>query len=64
MRRPCTVAVSTELAERDCEIIHWRFGEELNKARIGECLGVSQMHVSRLISRLLTRLREGMLSAH
>ncbi|MER7715674.1 sigma factor-like helix-turn-helix DNA-binding protein, partial [Streptomyces flaveolus] len=28
----------------------------------GERLGVSQMHVSRLISRLLGRLREGMLS--
>ncbi|WP_324611943.1 sigma factor-like helix-turn-helix DNA-binding protein, partial [Streptomyces sp. NRRL B-3648] len=28
----------------------------------GERLGVSQMHVSRLITRLLGRLREGMLS--
>ncbi|MGV9567961.1 sigma factor-like helix-turn-helix DNA-binding protein, partial [Streptomyces sp. NPDC003480] len=32
------------------------------QAQIGERLGVSQMHVSRLISRLLARLREGMLS--
>ncbi|MET8947151.1 sigma factor-like helix-turn-helix DNA-binding protein, partial [Streptomyces sp. NPDC004542] len=30
--------------------------------QIGERLGVSQMHVSRLISRLLNRLRAGMLS--
>ncbi|MFJ8810863.1 sigma factor-like helix-turn-helix DNA-binding protein, partial [Streptomyces sp. NPDC102490] len=36
--------------------------EELTQKDIGERLGVSQMHVSRLISRLLTRLREGMLS--
>ncbi|MFF0782950.1 RNA polymerase sigma factor SigF [Streptomyces sp. NPDC003720] len=51
-----------ELDERDRKIIHWRFVEELTQAQIGERLGVSQMHVSRLISRLLGRLREGMLS--
>ncbi|MFE1033248.1 sigma-70 family RNA polymerase sigma factor, partial [Streptomyces sp. NPDC058807] len=51
-----------ELDERDRQIIHWRFVEELTQKDIGERLGVSQMHVSRLISRLLTRLREGMLS--
>ncbi|MGV9557328.1 RNA polymerase sigma factor SigF [Streptomyces sp. NPDC003522] len=50
------------LDERDRRIIHWRFVEELTQAQIGERLGVSQMHVSRLISRLLTRLREGMLT--
>ncbi|MEV6840231.1 RNA polymerase sigma factor SigF [Streptomyces sp. NPDC051133] len=49
------------LDERDHKIIHWRFVEELTQAEIGERLGVSQMHVSRLISRLLARLREGML---
>ncbi|MGW7237403.1 RNA polymerase sigma factor SigF [Streptomyces sp. NPDC054804] len=51
-----------ELDERDRRIIHWRFVEELTQAQIGERLGVSQMHVSRLISRLLAHLREGMLS--
>src|SRR3954465_6982245 len=51
-----------ELDERDRKIIHWRFVEELTQAQIAEHLGVSQMHVSRLITRLLTRLREGMLS--
>ncbi|MFJ8606203.1 RNA polymerase sigma factor SigF [Streptomyces sp. NPDC093675] len=50
-----------ELGERDRRIIHWRFVEELTQAEIGERLGVSQMHVSRLITRLLARLREGML---
>ncbi|MET9749829.1 sigma factor-like helix-turn-helix DNA-binding protein, partial [Streptomyces ardesiacus] len=40
----------------------WRFVEELTQKDIGERLGVSQMHVSRLISRLLARLREGMLT--
>ncbi|MFA3878124.1 sigma factor-like helix-turn-helix DNA-binding protein, partial [Streptomyces sp. MMCC 100] len=35
---------------------------ELTQKDIGEHLGVSQMHVSRLISRLLARLRAGMLT--
>ncbi|MCQ9178128.1 RNA polymerase sigma factor SigF [Streptomyces sp. IBSBF 2953] len=51
-----------ELDERDRQIIHWRFVEELTQKEIGERLGVSQMHVSRLITRMLTRLREGMLT--
>ncbi|WP_314222844.1 RNA polymerase sigma factor SigF [Streptomyces zaehneri] len=51
-----------ELGERDRQIIHMRFVEELTQAQIGEHLGVSQMHVSRLLSRTLARLREGMLT--
>ncbi|PZT70268.1 B/F/G family RNA polymerase sigma-70 factor [Streptomyces sp. SW4] len=51
-----------ELGERDRSIIHMRFVEELTQAQIGERLGVSQMHVSRLLSRTLARLREGMLT--
>ena len=51
-----------ELSERDRQIIHMRFVEELTQAQIGERLGVSQMHVSRLLSRCLARLREGMLT--
>lgn len=50
-----------ELDERSRQIIHMRFVEELTQAQIGERLGVSQMHVSRLLSRTLARLREGML---
>ncbi|MEU0256030.1 RNA polymerase sigma factor SigF [Streptomyces sp. NPDC006184] len=52
-----------ELGERDRQIIHMRFVEELTQAQIGERLGVSQMHVSRLLSRTLARLREGMLTS-
>ncbi|MFD5231509.1 RNA polymerase sigma factor SigF [Streptomyces qaidamensis] len=51
-----------ELSERDRQIIHMRFVEEATQAEIGERLGCSQMHVSRLIKRIITRLREGMLS--
>ncbi|WP_432171728.1 RNA polymerase sigma factor SigF [Streptomyces sp. 1222.5] len=51
-----------ELPERDRLILHLRFVEEMTQAQIGERLGVSQMHVSRLLSRTLKRLREGMLT--
>ncbi|MEU6486629.1 RNA polymerase sigma factor SigF [Streptomyces sp. NPDC046887] len=51
-----------ELGERDRRIVHMRFVEELTQAQIGERLGCSQMHVSRLLSRTLKRLREGMLT--
>ncbi|MGC9476847.1 RNA polymerase sigma factor SigF [Streptomyces sp. WG4] len=50
-----------ELSERDRQIIRMRFVEEATQAEIGEQLGCSQMHVSRLIKRIITRLREGML---
>ncbi|MEU2927385.1 RNA polymerase sigma factor SigF [Streptomyces sp. NPDC007251] len=50
-----------ELSERDRQIIHMRFVEEATQAEIGQRLGCSQMHVSRLIKRIITRLREGML---
>ncbi len=50
-----------ELSDRDREIIHMRFVEEATQAEIGERLGCSQMHVSRLIKRIITRLRHGML---
>ncbi|MEU1280680.1 RNA polymerase sigma factor SigF [Streptomyces sp. NPDC005805] len=49
------------LEERDRRILHLRFVEELTQAQIGERLGVSQMHISRLLARTLTGLREGLL---
>ncbi|SED98908.1 SigB/SigF/SigG family RNA polymerase sigma factor [Streptomyces sp. TLI_105] len=48
------------LDERDRLLLHLRFVEELTQTQIGERLGVSQMHVSRLLARSLGRLREGM----
>ncbi|MFF8193319.1 RNA polymerase sigma factor SigF [Streptomyces bobili] len=50
-----------ELSERDRQILHMRFVEEATQAEIGERLGCSQMHVSRLIKRIIVRLRKGML---
>ena len=52
------------LDDRERRIIHMRFVDELTQAQIGEHLGISQMHVSRLLSRTLTKLRKGMLTTH
>ncbi|MEU6239176.1 SigB/SigF/SigG family RNA polymerase sigma factor [Kitasatospora sp. NPDC047058] len=49
-----------ELPERDRLILSMRFTEDLTQSQIGARLGMSQMHVSRLISRALRRLREGL----
>ncbi|MFD3787070.1 SigB/SigF/SigG family RNA polymerase sigma factor [Streptomyces cyaneofuscatus] len=51
-----------ELDERERRIIDMRFGQELTQAQIGAELGISQMHVSRLLSRMLGKLRSGMLT--
>ncbi|PVD10382.1 RNA polymerase sigma factor SigF [Streptomyces sp. CS147] len=50
-----------ELDERERRIIDMRFGQEMTQAQIGAELGISQMHVSRLLSRMLGKLRNGML---
>ncbi|MFE7935028.1 RNA polymerase sigma factor SigF [Streptomyces sp. NPDC057456] len=52
-----------ELDDRERRIIHMRFVEERTQAEIGKELGISQMHVSRLISRMVQRLRTGLLGA-
>jgi RNA polymerase sigma-B factor len=50
-----------ELDERERRILHLRFVEELTQSQIAGQLGMSQMHVSRLISRIIKRLRAGLL---
>ncbi|MDH6137810.1 RNA polymerase sigma-B factor [Kitasatospora sp. MAA4] len=49
------------LPDRDRTIISMRFVEELTQAQIGRQLGISQMQVSRLLSRALATLRTGLL---
>ncbi|MFG2192863.1 RNA polymerase sigma factor SigF [Streptomyces sp. NPDC048639] len=49
------------LGERERLILRLRFGEELSQAQIGAELGISQMQVSRLLARTLSRLRAQML---
>lgn len=45
------------LPARERQIIHLRFVEELTQAEIAERVGVSQMHVSRLLATSLQKLR-------
>jgi RNA polymerase sigma-B factor len=51
-----------QLDDRERAIVEMRFGQEMTQSQIGEKLGVSQMHVSRLLSRTLATLRSGMLA--
>ena len=45
------------VTEREREILHMRFVEDMTQAEIGDVVGVSQMQVSRVIRRALDRLR-------
>ena len=47
----------SELSERDRTIIELRFYEELSQSEIAERIGISQMHVSRLLRRTFEELR-------
>ncbi|MDQ3890587.1 MAG: SigB/SigF/SigG family RNA polymerase sigma factor [Actinomycetota bacterium] len=46
------------LDERERRILHLRFFEGLTQSQIAQQVGISQMHVSRLIRRSLEKLRE------
>jgi RNA polymerase sigma-B factor len=46
------------LSEREREVLRLRFEEDLTQSEIGARVGVSQMHVSRLIRQSIARLRE------
>jgi RNA polymerase sigma-B factor len=48
------------LPRREAEILRLRFYEELTQSEIAKRLGISQMHVSRLIRRCLLELREAL----
>jgi RNA polymerase sigma-B factor len=58
-------AVWTHLAglpEREQQLVLMRFYGNMTQAEIGRQLGISQMHVSRLLSEALTYLRECLLA--
>ncbi|WP_161500578.1 sigma-70 family RNA polymerase sigma factor [Embleya scabrispora] len=50
------------LGERDQRVLKLRFWDDLTQSEIGDVLGLSQMHVSRLLTRAFTTLRAGMLA--
>jgi RNA polymerase sigma-B factor len=45
------------LSERDRLVLELRFGQDMTQSEIAERIGVSQMHVSRLIRRALAQVR-------
>lgn len=49
------------LTERERQIIMMRFFKNMTQAQIAEEVGVSQMHVSRLLTRALAQLRSGLM---
>jgi RNA polymerase sigma-B factor len=46
------------LNDREREVLRLRFAEDLTQAEIGTRVGVSQMHVSRILRQAIARLRE------
>ena len=46
------------LDERERMILHLRFFEGLTQSQIAQQVGISQMHVSRLIRRSLEKIRQ------
>jgi RNA polymerase sigma-B factor len=48
------------LPNREREILVMRYFGNMTQSQIAEKVGISQMHVSRLLARTLVRLREGM----
>ena len=57
-RRATLSPLLAELPLREQKIIHLRFFEGLTQSEIAQRLGISQMHVSRLLARSLAQLRE------
>jgi RNA polymerase sigma-B factor len=50
-----------DLPERERTILLYRFYGNKTQSEIADLLGISQMHVSRIISRTLTGLRDRLL---
>jgi len=46
------------LSERERQVIHYTYIENLSQKDTGEKLGISQMHVSRLQRRAIKKLRD------
>ena len=57
-RRAALAPMLANLPPRQQAIVYLRFYEDLTQSEIGAQLGISQMHVSRLLSRTLSTLRE------
>jgi RNA polymerase sigma-B factor len=49
-----------QLPERERQILYLRFFKGMTQSKIADHVGISQMHVSRLLTRILVFLRQGM----
>jgi RNA polymerase sigma-B factor len=56
--RNVLLQLTSHLPQRERTILALRFFEQRSQAEIGEMLGLSQMHVSRLLNKSLVTLRE------
>jgi RNA polymerase sigma-B factor len=50
-----------KLPARERHILQLRFTDQKTQSEIAEAIGISQMHVSRLLNRTIARLRRGLL---
>jgi RNA polymerase sigma-B factor len=51
-----------QLDDREKRILQMRFFDNLSQSQIATELGISQMHVSRILTKVLSHLREGLIS--
>ncbi|MGC1801497.1 MAG: sigma-70 family RNA polymerase sigma factor, partial [Solirubrobacterales bacterium] len=50
--------VLEEISERDRKVLHLRFVEDMTQSEIADQVGVSQMHVSRILRATVEKLRQ------
>ena len=55
--RATLTTLTRALTQREREIVRLRFDEDLTQAEIGEIVGLSQMHVSRVLRAAIEKLR-------
>lgn len=55
--RDVVTGLLEQLPEREREIVRLRFYEEMSQSEIAEAVGISQMHVSRLLRRSFEQMR-------
>jgi RNA polymerase sigma-B factor len=51
-----------QLDDREKRILQMRFFDNLSQSQIATELGISQMHVSRILTKVLSHLREGLIT--
>ncbi len=56
--------VVNRLPERDRRILQWRFVDERTQQEIADLVGLTQAQVSRVLARILTRLRSDLSDPH